>query len=69
MCVREAVNSLSLMPTDFTHPKSTETKNSIETASYLAFVNYYRPYLNNIRQVLAPLYTLLQKGYPQNLGE
>ena len=39
-----------------------------ELRSFLAFVNYYRRYLNKISAVLAPLYRLLQKGIPRNWG-
>ena len=48
--------------------KAPTPKNVSELRSFLAFVNYYRRYLNNISTVLAPLYRLLQKGIPWKWG-
>ena len=48
--------------------KTLTPKNVSELSSFLAFVNYYRWYLNNISMVLAPLYGLLQKGIPWKWG-
>ena len=39
--------------------KAPTPKNVSELHSFLAFVNYYRRFLNNISTVLAPLYRLL----------
>ena len=48
--------------------KAPTPKNVSELRSFLAFVNYYHWYLNNISTVLAPLYRLLQKGIPWKWG-
>ena len=48
--------------------KAPTPKNVSELRSFLAFVNYYRRYLNNVSTVLAPLYKLLQKGVPWKWG-
>ena len=52
-------------------PKALTSKNVSELRNFLASVNYYCRYLNNISTVLAPLYKLLQKGIPWKwrLGE
>lgn len=43
-------------------------KNRLELRSYLDFLNYYHQYLNNISTVLAPLYSLLEKGIARKWG-
>ena len=48
--------------------KALTPKNVSELRSFLAFVNYYRRYLNNISSVLVPLYRLIQKGIPWKWG-
>ena len=48
--------------------KTPTPKNVSELHNFLAFVNYYRQYLNNINTVLAPLYRLLKKGIPGKWG-
>ena len=47
--------------------KAPTPKNVSELRSFLAFVNYYHWYLNNISTILTPLYRLLQKGIPWKL--
>ena len=51
--IQDKVNAICKAPTP---------KNVSELPSFLAFVNYYHRYLNNISTVLALLYRLLQKG-------
>ena len=52
---QDKVNAICKVPTP---------KNVFELCNFLAFVNYYCRYLNNISMVLAPLCRLLQKGIP-----
>ena len=65
------INSEGIHPTQDkvnTICKALTPKNMSELHSFLAFVNYYCQYLNNISTVLAPLYKLLQKGIPWKWG-